>query len=63
MSDNCYKKRDQSREEYTEQENRLTNRHVQALGLMQDIHRENEELKKQLKQLEVWYICLDPDRI
>ncbi|XP_030830977.1 myosin-J heavy chain [Strongylocentrotus purpuratus] len=52
MSDNCYKKRDQSREEYTEQENRLTNRHIQALGLMQDIHRENEELKKQLKQLE-----------
>ncbi|XP_041455654.1 trichohyalin-like [Lytechinus variegatus] len=52
MSDNCYKKRNQSRDEYIEQENRLTNRHIQALSLMQDIHRENEELKKELKQLQ-----------
>lgn len=51
MSDNCYKKKDK-KDEYIEQENRLTNRHIQAMGLMQDLHRENEALKKRVEELE-----------
>ncbi|XP_071510035.1 uncharacterized protein [Diadema antillarum] len=51
MSDNCYRKR-LPVEDFSEQESRLTNRHIQTLGLLQDLHRENGELKSRIQELE-----------
>ena len=52
MADNCYNKK-APKNEYEEQDNRLTNRHIQTLGLLQDLHRENGELKTNIEKLEV----------
>ena len=50
MSNNCYRP---SKDEVGEQNERLTNKHIQTLGFLQELSRENKELRLRVDELEV----------
>lgn len=50
MSANCYRP---SKDESEGQNERLTNKHIQTLALLQNLAKENQTLKTHVEQLEV----------
>lgn len=52
--DNCYNGRI-PREQLHSQDERLANKHIQTLSFLQDIAKENQQLKERVERLEV--IC------
>ena len=50
---NCYNTGKLSRGDVLEQDERLTTKHIQTLSFLQEIVRENKELKARIAELEV----------
>ena len=63
MSQNTYNAKGvPSKREQTIQEERLTNKHIQTLSFLQDVARENKELKARVDELEVHDFLLYPEQ-
>ena len=59
---NCYKKGNRIPKELLEaQDGRLTTKHIQTLAFVQDVVRENKEMKAKLEEYEVQLLNLSSD--
>ena len=55
MSNNCYRP---SQDDVGHQNERLTNKHIQTLGFLQELSKENKELKTRVEELEVSFMII-----
>lgn len=53
---NCYSGKRVSREVIHDQSERLTTKHIQTLSFLQDIVKENKELKAKVEELQVMIV-------